>query len=311
MRPPPTPATALAALACLAAAYAQTPPASDQPAAVVNGAVITVAQIEAEVRKRPPVVTPLTLTQQRALRREVLNGLIDELLLRQFLAAQAPTVEEPEIARHLAGLAAVQAARGKTMADYYRETGQTEAQVRAAVTQLVQLDAWAKARCTPEALRKYHQDNKEFFDKVKVHVRHLVLSVPPGAPPAEKEATRQKLRELRTAIAAGRLDFAEAARQNSQCPSGARGGDLGFILRKWMVDEAFARAAFALKPGELSDVVESEVGLHLIQVLERQPGMPTTFEQAEPDVRDCYTEELRQGLLTQLRQTARIEVKLP
>lgn len=296
-------------LVCLVPAAPAQQMAADGEAAVVNGTVITRAQVEAELRKRPPVVTPLGPTQTALLRREILNGLIDELLVRQFLARNAPAIDEKDVARHFAGLETAQVAQGKTLADYYRETGQTEAQVRAAVVQLLQLDAWAKSRCTPEALRKYYQDNKEFFDKVKVRARHIVLTVPADAPPAEKEAARKRLLELREKIAAGAIDFGAAARQQSQCPSAIRGGDLGFFMRKWMVDEAFARAAFSLKLGQISDVVESDVGLHLIQVLERQPGTPTTFEQCEAEVRESFTEELRQALLADLRRQARIEIK--
>ena len=52
--------------------------------------------------------------------------------------------------------------------------------------------------------------------------------------------------------------------KNSQCPSAPRGGDLDFIARKWMVEEPFAKAAFALKVGEVSEIVSTDFGLHLI-----------------------------------------------
>src|SRR3712207_8071236 len=60
-------------------------------------------------------------------------------------------------------------------------------------------------------------------------------------------------------VVAGKLDFAEAARAHSQCPlSASKGGDLGLIPRKWVFEESFARAAFALPVGQVSDVVRSE-----------------------------------------------------
>ena len=75
--------------------------------------------------------------------------------------------------------------------------------------------------------------------------------------------------------------------KNSQCPSAPRGGDLDFIARKWMVEEPFAKAAFAMKVGDLSDIVTTDYGLHLILVTDRKAGTPTTFEQVADEVREC------------------------
>jgi len=85
--------------------------------------------------------------------------------------------------------------------------------------------------------------------------------------------------------------------KNSQCPSAPRGGDLDFIARKWMVEEPFAKAAFAMKVGDLSDIVTTDFGLHLILVTDRKPGTATTFEQVADEVRECVLEELRQTTL--------------
>ena len=66
---------------------------------------------------------------------------------------------------------------------------------------------------------------------------------------------------LQQQIVAGKVNFADAAREHSQCPSAAKGGDIGLVTRKWMVDEAVAKVAFAMKKDEVSDVVESEFGV--------------------------------------------------
>jgi parvulin-like peptidyl-prolyl isomerase len=138
-----------------------------------------------------------------------------------------------------------------------------------------------------------------------------VLRVPANASDAERQAVRHKLLELRQKIVSNQLDFAEAARKHSECPSAPQGGDLGRFERKFDVDEAFARAAFALKVGEVSDVVPTDFGLHLIKVTERTPAKPSDFVKVKEQVTEMYDLELRMAIITQQRQKAKIEVNLP
>src|SRR5262249_36993865 len=163
-----------------------------------------------------------------------------------------------------------------------------------------------------DQLRQYYSANKDYFDRVEVKVSHIMIRVGPGAMPTERAAAKDKLRALRAEIVAGRLDFAEAAKKHSQCPSAPQGGDLGYILPKGMLtDEAFCKAAFAMKPGELSDVVESAYGVHLIRVTDRKPGMPSTFEKCTEDVLDQFTEDFRVELVAKLRKQAQIQITVP
>ena len=77
------------------------------------------------------------------------------------------------------------------------------------------------------------------------------------------------------------------------------------------MDETYAKAAFSLPIGEVSEMVESDFGYHLIMVTERKPGKTLKFEEAARDVRDCYETELRQNLLAALRKKAKVEITLP
>jgi len=137
-----------------------------------------------------------------------------------------------------------------------------------------------------------------------------VIRVAPTASPEERQKAAQKLRSVRSDLEARKIDFSAAAKAYSQDPSAAAGGDIGYTVRKFQVDEPYARAAFALNVGEVSDVVETESGYDLIWVTDRKPGKPTRYEEAVSDVRDCYEAELKQNLLTDLRKKARIEIKL-
>ncbi len=281
------------------------------PVAVVNGEPISRAELDAILSQRPPVVTPLTAAQERSLKQEALSTLIDDLLLRQFLRKNAPPISKADVDKQVAALQRALAAQGKPLDDYLKETHQTDAQLRASIATMQQWNAYAARKVTEADLRKYYAENKDFFDKTTVRVSHIVLRVSPDAPPAEREEARKKLAALRQEIVAKKITFADAAQKYSQCPSAPKGGDLDFISRKWMVEEPFAKAAFALKVGDLSDVVVTDFGVHLILVTDRKAGNPSTFELAADDVRDCVLEDLRQTTLADLRRAAKVDVRLP
>jgi len=110
--------------------------------------------------------------------------------------------------------------------------------------------------------------------------------------------------------AKGGADFAKLAQQHSQDGSAAQGGDLGFFPRGQMVPP-FDEAAFALKPGEVSEVVETTFGLHLITVTDRKPGTPVAFEKCVEEVRDAFAEDFRTELVGKLRKQAQVQVTVP
>ncbi|MDY3563231.1 peptidylprolyl isomerase [Gemmata sp. JC673] len=304
-------ALSLTLLAGSTFALAQPPAANPNLAATVNGEQITLAEVDALLKTTLPL-TPLTAAQKRQMRVEVLADMVDDVLLRQFLRKNGPKVDPAEIDAQLKAFGEKLKAEGKTLADFYKETGQTEAQVKEAWTTAMQLTGYVKSNATEEQLKAYFAANKDHFDRAEVKVRHVVLRAGKSASPAERAAAKEKLEAIRADIAGGKLDFADAAKKHSHCPSGPTGGDIGVIYRKGgIVDEAFAKAAFALKPGELSGVVETDFGYHLIQVTERKPGTPTTYDKSATDVLDTYSDEFRADLIAKLRKQGQIQITVP
>ena len=280
-------------------------------AATVNGEPIPLADVDAFLKSKL-ALTPLNAPQLKQLRNEVLNDLVDDLLLKQFLRQHGPKVEPAAVERHFKALQTSLARQGKTLADFYRETNQTEASVREMWTTMLQLNGYVRDHVTDEQLKQYYAANKDYFDKVEVKVSHVIVRLGANSPPAERAAARQRLEGVRADLVAGRIDFPAAAKKYSQCPSGPEGGDLGYITRKGMLaDEGFCKAAFALKPGELSEVVETEFGIHLIRVTDRKPGNSSTFEKCIDDVRETFTDEFRAGLVAKLRKQGQVRITLP
>jgi peptidyl-prolyl cis-trans isomerase C len=297
-----------------AAAPMLPPPAALAPVVVVasvNGQDIRLDQVDAYIRDRLAVI-PLTTAQLKQLRTEIASEMVDDLLLKQFLAKNAPKVEPAEIDQHVEAFTRSLAKQGKTFAQFLKETNQTEAAVREAWTVALQLSEYVRQHVTEDQLKQYYAANKDYFDRVEVKASHIVIRVGPRTPPGERAAAKAKLQALRAEIVAGRLDFAAAAKKYSQCPTAPQGGDLGYLPRKGgLFDEAVLRAAFALKVGEVSDVVEAEFGVHLVKATDRKPGTPSEFGKCIEDVRDAYAEDYRAGLVAKLRRETRVPITVP
>ena len=284
----------------------------DVRVAIVNGDEITLTEVEAVLKQRPVSLTAPTAGRRRQMRLEVLTALIDDLLIRQFMRDYGPKVEAADVDKQYASLEDGLKTQNKTIGAFLQESNQTEAQVRSSMLMQLQLDRYIKEQTTETDLKKYYETNKEYFDKTTVRSSHIAIRLPADAPAEDKEKAKQKLQALRADIVAGKIEFAKAAKENSDCPSAPKGGDIGHIFRKFQnVEEAYAKAAFAMKVGDISEVVETDFGLHLIKVTERTDGKPSQYETCVDDVRGCHAEELRLALLNRLRKKAKVEVTLP
>jgi parvulin-like peptidyl-prolyl isomerase len=241
--------------------------------------------------------------------------MIDELLLKQYLKKNAPAVSAAEVNKKLAEMLEGLRKKGKTLQDFCKETSQTEAEVRESLGCHLQWQAYLQAKVTDADVQRYFAENKDFFDGVTVHLSHIVVRVAPGATEPERQQVVTQLTNLRGELLAKKMDFATAAKTYSQCPTAPNGGDLGFISRKGMAEEPIARAAFALPVGQVSEVVWSSAGVHLLLVTERKPGaQPADFAKIKDEVRERCLEEMNQSilvqLLDQLKKTAKIEINL-
>jgi parvulin-like peptidyl-prolyl isomerase len=280
------------------------------PAAIVNGESITMAEVDAILNARPLRFVKLTDADKREMQRDALDMLIDDVLLRQFLRKNAPAVPAAEVNKKILELRSALKGQSQSMDEYLHETGQTEAQLRTNVLTMMQRNAYLNGHLGDDAVRKYYDDHRGFFDQQTVRASHLLFRLTTTMTPAERNAARVRLLTIRQDIVSGKISFADAARRWSECPSAANGGDIGSFLRKGSVEESFASAAFALKADEVSDVVQTSYGLHLIKVTERKTGTPSDFKKIEAKVRQFAGEEMLRDALAQERQVARIDIKL-
>jgi peptidyl-prolyl cis-trans isomerase C len=158
-------------------------------------------------------------------------------------------------------------------------------------------------------LQKYYDTHKNEYEEVKA--RHILIRFK-GSPlplkPGQKELTEEealaKVQDLRKQIAGGK-DFAEVAKQESDdTGSGANGGDLGAFHHGQMVP-AFEAAAFALKPGDLSEPVKTQFGYHLIKVETHQTK---SFDEMKPEIEKRIRPEAAQKALETLEKQSGVQL---
>jgi peptidyl-prolyl cis-trans isomerase D len=167
---------------------------------------------------------------------------------------------------------------------YYKQhVAQFQVPEQASIEYLVlDLEAAKKNIAINEAdLRSYYDQNAaRFGTKEERRASHILITASASAPAAERESARAKAQQLLAEVKKAPGTFADIARKNSQDPGSAeKGGDLDFVTRGAMV-KPFEDAMFALKKGEISDVVETEFGYHIIQLNDIKPAVIQPFEQA-------------------------------
>jgi peptidyl-prolyl cis-trans isomerase D len=155
-------------------------------------------------------------------------------------------------------------------------------------------DSLARQISVSEAdARKWYDENQKSFEGTEERrASHILIQVAADAKPDVRAAARKKSEDLLSKLKAAPEKFAELAKANSEDPGSAeKGGDLGFFGRGAMV-KAFEDAAFSLKQREISGLVESEFGYHIIMLTDARGGKPKSFEEAKPDVMAAAKKQL-------------------
>ena len=143
---------------------------------------------------------------------------------------------------------------------------------------------------TEDELKTYYEEHrKNYHEEKAVHARHILFRVNPDASAEEVEAVKNKAQEILKLARAGQ-DFATLAKNYSEDPGSAKnGGDLGYFTQSQMIKE-FADAAFAIKPGEISDLVRTAFGFHIIKVEDVRPEKDLSFDEVKDSIKKILTE---------------------
>lgn len=305
-------------------------PAPDPNAVIVtvNGEEITQGRLDQEVNRqmmaagaRMGNLPPQFLAQfKKQISRQILDKLVGEELLDQELKAANVVVTEEEAIASIEEKGAEQTPpiTIDTLKQMVESQGGDFAEFKEQYRMGLARQKFMEARWAgqidvndAEAQAYYEGHPNEFEEPEQVHASHILITPDPNAadPNEAKAAAKAEAEDLLKQIKDG-ADFAELARAHSDCPSKARGGDLGTFGRKQMVPP-FEEAAFALAPGEVSDVVETRFGYHVIKVAEHQDAKTTSLEDAKEGIIAKLTRMKQQGVveefLQELKDKATIE----
>ncbi len=153
-------------------------------------------------------------------------------------------------------------------------------------------------------LKSYYEQNlQRLSSKEERRASHILITAAKDAPEAEKKAARAKAEELLKVVKAKPASFADVARKNSQDPGSAvRGGDLDFFARGSMV-KVFEDAAFSMKKSDISDLVESEFGYHIIQLTDIKAPKAQSFESLRPSLEADLKKQQAQRKYAELAET--------
>lgn len=294
-----------------AAAAPAKPSAADQAKlnevlATVNGDKITRGQLLQILSNYP--VGP---GNEKTFYTTAMDMLVNARLLTQFLNSRKIKVDDGEIEKILDQQRAAVKQEGTSLESALAEAGLTLDQVKEQIRETRQWNIYVDQMATDAVLGDYMKANPDVFNGTAVRASHIQLNVDEKAPAAEKQKAREKLVSLKKDIVAGKITFADAANKYSEDPTikeQPSGGDLKWFARKRFT-EPFSAAAFALKKGEISDPVETEYGVHLIQVTDRREGKMPTLEMVKEKAKSFYANDEQTRIIAAMRDKAKIDIK--
>lgn len=291
-------------------------------AATVNNQAIPEVSVYRALRQFPE--------QHKAMaRKEILTHLVENALIDQYLNALKVTVDEKDVEKLIGDLKKELTDAKKDYKQELETMMLTEAEFRSEVVAQMKWEKFVQQQGTDAALKQLFDSSPDVFDRTMVRAKHILMT--PGSDEAKQKEAAGKLRGIKQVIEqeaakaiaalpptadalqkeqakANKMDelFSAYAKQYSACPSKKVGGDLNFFPRAGAMVEPFAKAAFAMKQYEMSDVVATEFGYHLILVTARRQGTPKKFEEVKEDVRMLYAMRLREAVIGQMKPKAQI-----
>lgn len=292
---------------------------SKEKVATVNGTVITRGEYDAEMsryeRQMAMSGKAPDPSETSEMKKRVLEGLVDRELLKQESKKQGVSVDEAEVSQQVAVLRQ-KFSSDKEFTDTLSKMNLSEASLKTQLRQdliirkLIDQQVAAKVTITPEEAKAFYSSHPELFKAPEsVRASHILIKVDAQAGADEKAKARERIKAIQERAKKGE-DFAALAKESSECPSGANGGDLEYFQRGQMVGP-FEEAAFSLKPGTMSDIVETQFGYHLIKVTDRKEASTVSYEEIKGKLDDYLkqqkvNEQLAQ-YLGQLKAGAKIE----
>lgn len=315
----------LLAILLAAVIYAMPAPVSAEPvsgiAALVNDEPITTYDVEKEreaLEKGLDNKPSLDDAGKTQLQQVALNSLINKKLIEQKIRELDIKVSDEEVRQAIEdvkktnnitqeNLKQALEARGITFDEYKAQIKDQLERLR-----LISVEVRSKIQISEKEMQEYYASNPERFQVDEAfHARQIFLPVSENATEEDRKRTAASAEKI-LAEAKGGADFAELARKYSKDPSAAEGGDLGFLKKGELLPE-FDEALVKLKPGEISGLIRTQAGIHIVKLEELRQGKSQSFESVKREVEDLLykkrSEERFNQWIEELRKNAAIEIR--
>jgi peptidyl-prolyl cis-trans isomerase C len=287
--------------------------------AKVNGKKITETEVAKETQRLATQMSGQMNPEQvqsmlGAFRKQAIENMISRLLLEQAVNKEGVKVAQTDVDARMGDIkksfpseqdfASRLQSMGMTPEDFQREIESTmkfEALFAKHATEVqIPTDAEIKAF--------YDANSGDFQQTEQIRASHILVTVGKDDTPAVKSEKMAKITKIRNDIKGG-ADFAQMATQYSDCPSKERGGDLGYFGKGQMV-APFDAAAFALKVGDLSDIVTTDFGYHIIKVTDHKQARTITLDDAKQDIAKYLQNQQKQAAIGTYIESLRGEAKI-
>jgi parvulin-like peptidyl-prolyl isomerase len=296
----------------------------DRIVAIVNDDVITLSDLNTAFEPYLARITEGYKGKEQAKmlaegKMTVLNRMIDNKLVDQYAKKMGAAVKDEEVMNAIRG---IMAQRKIAMDDFIKtleREGQTlesyKEDFRGQMTRqrLVRREVSSKIAVTDEEIGEYYKQHREDYEgKEAVRIKQILLLKPREANPQVREALRKNAQEIRARLLAAE-SFDLLAAKFTQGPAAQQGGDVGFIERGNTLPEVEA-AAFSLNLDEISEVIESPLGFHIIKVVDKKGGGLKPFTEVRQEIQMKIEDQKLipriDQWLSDLRKKSQVEIKL-
>ena len=282
----------------------------------VNGEAVTKTDLDRLIKNLELGNGPIPADR----RDEIMRGALDQLITMTALAQEAKSrnvsatdAEVDARVKQMRSQFPSEEEFNKALADRNMTLERLKADTRndTMIGKMLDAEVAKEAAITDEQVKEFYDKNPDKFAQGEsVRASHILIKAAESADEATKQKARAQIDDV-LKQAKGGADFAKLAQQHSQDGSAAQGGDLGFFTRGRMVPP-FEQAAFALQPGQISDVVTTQFGYHIIKLVEKRPPSTMPMEQVSDQIRQYLDRQKKQqrgrAFIDSVKSKAKIEV---
>ena len=253
---------------------------------------------------------------------EVLEQFITEKLLAAEVQLAGVMISEEDINHYIDRIKERNRLRDEELVEALKREGTTMENYRASIraeiekNEIINRQVRKRVNITSEDVERYYRLNpKQFTTQERVRLRHILFSLPEGAPPERGKEVMQRMLGIRSRLTAGG-DFAKLAQEYSEGAGAAEGGDIGWIGRDSLLKQIEEIAFNKLSVGEISQPLRTSLGIHLIKLEGREAGRLLSLSEVQGKIKEelyakALDERFQKWLKGDLRKRHRVDVKLP